>query len=113
MNQRLNSIIRTTIKETRNRLSHAYQVTQSRIICKKLQKTQIWRLAKRVALYLPIQNEVDLTWLWQQASMHGKFCYFPVMQEDNTLLFLPATPKTPFINNRFGIKEPDVDKQSP
>lgn len=61
-------------------------------------------------MYHASRGEVSLDLLWQSAPLQGKFCYFPAITQEKTLLFLPATPKTPFENNRYGIAEPAVSK---
>lgn len=100
--------LRATIKQTRSRLSTTYQSTSSKQICNRIRKLEEYRHAKRIALYFAINGEVNLTTLWNNAPMQGKYCYFPTLNEESTLSFLPATPKTPFKKNRYGIPEPDV-----
>ena len=100
--------IRTTLKQVRSNLSVHYRTMTSHRICTKIRATEPYRKAKRLALYLAINGEVDLNMLWNSAPLHGKQCYFPMVKDDLSLLFLPATPITPFKPNRFGIGEPDV-----
>jgi 5-formyltetrahydrofolate cyclo-ligase len=52
---------------------------------------------------------VDLGNIWRSAPLHGKYCYFPVVKKEGTLLFLPATPASSFYTNEFGILEPEVE----
>lgn len=59
-------------------------------------------------MYQAIHGEVDLSAVWQSAASQGLSCYFPVIHDDKTVSFFPATPSTSFKNNRFGIAEPPV-----
>lgn len=96
------------MKQIRSNLSPHFRITASNQICTHIRTLDQYRKAKRIALYHAIHGEIDLNSLWDSAPMQGKFCYFPALQEDLTLLFLPATSATAFKANRFGILEPDV-----
>lgn len=100
--------LRTTMKQIRTKIPAAYRTKASRQICAKIRTLELYRQAKRIALYFSANGEIDLTSIWNSAPMQGKFCYFPVLNEDLSLSFLPATPKTPFKENRYGILEPEV-----
>lgn len=102
------TVLRHTLKQTRSSLSKSYQNKASKQVCAKVCTLEHYRQAKRIALYHSINAEIDLSPLWHSAPLQGKFCYFPILNEDLTLSFLPATPVTPFKNNRYGIPEPEV-----
>lgn len=104
----LKTALRQTLRGLRLRLSLDYQQNASLKVCERIKSLQQYRQAKRIALYQATQGEIDLSAVWRSAPMHGKYCYFPSLNDDKTLSFLPATPSTPFVTNRFGIKEPDV-----
>jgi 5-formyltetrahydrofolate cyclo-ligase len=53
-----------------------------------------------------------LSELWHQATADKKLCYFPVLNNDQTLCFLPATPNTKFKKNKLNIPEPDINKDT-
>jgi 5-formyltetrahydrofolate cyclo-ligase len=108
--QTLKSILRDTYHDIRNGLSEDYQKKSSLKICTNIQKLDPYRYAKRIGLYHAFKREVDLDALWQKAPRQGKFCYFPILNEDQTLAFLPATPATSFQKNQYGILEPVVDR---
>ncbi len=110
MTSLLKNILRDTYRGIRNGLSDEYQVSISLKICNNIQKLEQYRYAKRISLYHAFGKEVNLDTLWRSAPRQGKFCYFPAVNEDNTLSFLPATPSTSFKPNRFGILEPNVSK---
>ncbi|MDP1602301.1 MAG: 5-formyltetrahydrofolate cyclo-ligase [Legionella sp.] len=109
MTDRFKNAIRNTCRRVREKLPPAYQTKVSSQICAIIRQLEQYRYSKHIALYHACNGEVDLSDLWRTAPLQGKFCYFPVMNTEKKLSFLPATPATPFKNNRFGIPEPDVD----
>ena len=100
--------LRNSVKQVRSQLSVTYRNLSSNQICARIRSLEQYRQAKRIALYFPVNGEIDLTSLWNSAPLQGKFCYFPALNDDLTLSFLPATPNTPFKKNRYRIPEPDV-----
>lgn len=100
--------MRNTIKQVRSKVSVSYRALASNQICTRIKALEQYRRAKNIALYFAINNEIELSSIWNSAPLHGKFCYFPALNKDLTLSFLPATPATPFKNNKYGIPEPDV-----
>lgn len=108
MTDKFKIALRNTIKQVRSKISVSYLTTSSSQICTRIRSLETYRQAKSIALYFPINGEIDLTPLWNTAPLHGKFCYFPAINENLTLSFLPATPATAFKKNRYGIPEPDV-----
>ncbi len=100
--------LRQSRLQVREKLPLDYQNTASTKVCNRIRTLDEFRKAKRIALYQAIGGEISLNNLWKSAPLQGKFCYFPVLSNDS-LLFLPATPATPFKRNRFGISEPDID----
>lgn len=109
MNHPIHQAIRQTHLDIRKQLSHAYQQSMSHKICNRIRALNQYRYAKRIALYHALNGEVDLGHIWRTAPLHGKYCYFPVIKKDRTLLFLPATPASHFYMNEFGILEPDAE----
>lgn len=112
MIDRYKHAIRTSCCSLRGALPRSYQQDVSAQICETIRQLDHYRYAKRIALYHAIQGEIDLSALWRTAPGQGKFCYFPVINPDKTLSFLPATPATAFRNNAYGIPEPDVEASS-
>ena len=108
MTDQYKAAIRTTLKQVRANTSAHFRSASSLRICNILRTLESYRKAKHMALYFGINGEVDLTSIWKSAPMQGKFCYFPIVNDDLSLSFLPATPATHFKTNRFGILEPDV-----
>ncbi|PJD90488.1 MAG: 5-formyltetrahydrofolate cyclo-ligase [Legionella sp.] len=104
------NILRTTLKQLRQNTSATFRLTASQRICNGIKQLTCYRKARHLALYSAIHGEVDLHGLWSTAPLQGKYCYFPVMNADLTLSFVPATPATKFKKNSHGILEPEVDK---
>lgn len=104
--------LRQTLKAIRNHLSPQFQAQSSDAVCRRIQKIDAYRHSKRIALYHAFSGEIGLHDIWRSAPLQGKFCYFPVLTEEKTLLFLPATPKTPFESNQYGIPEPCVTRNA-
>lgn len=111
MVDRFKQTIRQSCQLVRKKLSFDYQRKVSAMVCDNIRKLEEYRYAKRIALYQSVNGEIDLGNLWRSAPLQGKYCYFPTLNEDNTLCFLPATPASTFQTNRFGIDEPHIDRE--
>ena len=109
MPDRIKNLIRRTNLQVRSNLSFAYQQTAAADICMRIRGMEPYRYAKKIAFYKAINGEIDLTFLWNSAPLQGKHCYFPVINEQKTLDFLPATPVTVFKKNKYQIDEPDIE----
>lgn len=113
MPDRFKQIQRITFRTIRKNLSSAFQQKASNQICTRIRHLHEYRYAKKIGLYKAIQGEIDLTNLWLSAPLQGKFCYFPKLNSDRTLTFLPATPSSEFILNQYGIPEPAPTNDKP
>lgn len=111
MADRFKQILRKTYRQVRSRLPAAFRQAASERVCARIGSLHQYRYAKKIALYHPVDGEIDLGKLWKSAPYQGKYCYFPSLNEDLTLSFLPATPATPFKSNRYNIPEPDVSRE--
>lgn len=100
--------LRHTIRHVRSHLSPKFQQQSRNKVIQRIKKLHEWRYAKKIALYQAFQGEIDINELWRTAPLQGKSCAFPTLTDDKKLLFLPATPKTAFKKNRYGILEPNV-----
>src|SRR5215204_2270561 len=98
----IKTALRNTIKQLRTNVSISYRATCSKQICSRINSLEVYRRAKHIGIYYAVNGEVDLSYLWDSAPLQGKFCYFPTLTAKSTLLFLPATPATPFKKNKFG-----------
>ncbi len=103
--------LRLSCQHIRKNLSTSYQQKISRKICNRIRTLEKYRYATRLALYQAVNGEIDLGELWRSAPMQGKYCYFPALNDDLTLSFLPATPTSRFLKNKYGIEEPDIGRE--
>lgn len=100
--------LRHKMKQERARLSGTYRAQCSDQIGLRISTLEAYQKAKHIAFYHAMETEIDLAPLWQKACEEQKICYFPVLNDQSTLTFLPADQKTPFKKNNYGIWEPDV-----
>ncbi|MCW4152037.1 5-formyltetrahydrofolate cyclo-ligase [Halomonas sp. 18H] len=70
---------------------------------------EVWR-ARRLALYLPNDGEIDPCGLLPWLNQRGARAYLPVLRPlaNNRLWFVHYHADTPMVTNRFGIPEPDT-----
>ncbi len=91
----------------RKSLSYVEQRAASSNICNRIQSMELYQQAKRIALYIAVRGEVDLSLLWNTDNDDKRY-FFPTIHASQTLAFLPVTHQTHFLKNNFGILEPDV-----
>lgn len=72
-----------------------------------LQRSNLFRSARNIALYLPVRGEIDPSALPRYGRRGQKF-YLPVLSlyKPNGLIFVEWTQQTRFRHNRFRIPEP-------
>ncbi len=109
MSNPITSSIRRTCLGIRKQLPIEFQHQMSHKICTRIRNLHQYRHAKHIALYHAINHEVDLNNIGRSAPLHGKYCYFPSINKDGILTFLPAIPGTGFRENDYGILEPDIE----
>lgn len=103
--------IRQQIRHARRQLSAAQQHLGAQQIVKQVASSARLAQAKKVALYLANDGELDpqplIDWYWQQ----GAQVYLPVLHPfcKGYLLFFRYQAGTPLITNRLGIAEPQLD----
>lgn len=105
----INQTLRIHCRQLRKNLPKTIQATASANICTRIQTLKHYQEAQRIALYHAVNGEINLHALCLAAMVEKKECYFPVMNPEHTLSFLPVTPETVFTKNQFGIAEPEVD----
>jgi 5-formyltetrahydrofolate cyclo-ligase len=101
------SQIRSEMRRTRRLADPVERARLSRRVVAAIAASGVFHRARRVAVYLPMGGEVDLTPLIHRAISAGKRCYLPAVDRPR-LRFLPYNPGTPLRRNRFGIPEPWV-----
>ena len=101
--------IRRVIRAERRALSVEVHRKRSDEVCHHIVNSPQFRRARRIALYLPHDGEIDLQPLISEAWSRNKRCYLPVLApfNENRLWFAPFEPDERMVANRFGILEPD------
>lgn len=102
--------LRRAMRHNRRALSPLQQKQASRRLFSLLSRQSFFLRAKRIALYLANDGEIDPQLLIKKAQQMGKTCYLPVLQPlvTNRLWFVRYDQKTPMTQNRFGISEPKI-----
>ncbi len=106
--------IRQHIRTKRKDLSEAHQDSYSRHLVNQLQTHPRLKQAKNVALYLPNDGELCthslINWCW----LNNINTYLPVLHpfSPGNLLFIHYHEETEMEANKYGIKQPKLDKQA-
>jgi len=106
-------VLRNTLRNQRRSLSCQRQQINARKLSRQLSHFGPFKRAKRIAVYLSNDGEIDLKtciqWIWKS----GKICYLPVLDnhKDGHLIFLPYKKKQTLVKNKFGIAEPKYSQQ--
>jgi 5-formyltetrahydrofolate cyclo-ligase len=97
------------MRQTRRKLSRREQQQAANILSRKLSQNPSFKFAKRIALYLANDGEVNTQLAIQQAWQRGQTIYLPVINplRKGFLWFVEYRPNSPMRTNRFGITEPD------
>ncbi|MCC5884591.1 MAG: 5-formyltetrahydrofolate cyclo-ligase [Halomonas sp.] len=102
--------LRQELRRRRRALSPAQRRQADRALCQRLQQLPELKRARRVALYLPNDGEIDPRPLIPWLERRGVNVYLPVLKplSANSLWFVHYHPGTPMRRNRFGIPEPET-----
>jgi 5-formyltetrahydrofolate cyclo-ligase len=102
------SELRKLIRQQRRSLSKAQRHNASRGLLRQLRSTPEYLAAKRVAVYLTNDGEIDTQWLIQDLQQRCKEIYLPVLHplRKGHLTFIRYQKNTVMSRNRFGISEP-------
>ena len=100
--------LRQALRHRRRALSPGQRKQAERALCRRLKQLPEVHRARRVALYLPNDGEIDPRPLMAWLERRGVRLYLPVLKplSDNSLWFVHYHPGTPMRRNRFGIPEP-------
>lgn len=97
----LKSQLRQQLRTKRNSLSVQQVNNNSKTIVAKLRNNPLWQQSQHVGLYLPINNEVDLTALLNA----DKTCYIPAIQGQE-MQFQRHHADLRLITTSFGLMQP-------
>ncbi|WP_110685604.1 5-formyltetrahydrofolate cyclo-ligase [Salinicola aestuarinus] len=102
--------LRRELRRRRRRLSLRERHLASHSLCRRLKRLPELQRARRVALYLPNDGEIDPTPLIDWLRARGARVYLPVLRPlvENRLWFVRYDAATRMTRNRFGIQEPDT-----
>ena len=80
----------------------------SQIICNRIKEMDEYKNATDVCLYMPVNNEVDLTFIFEDAWNTGKRTWLP-KTIGHRMEFRKFTPDTPLSESAFKTLEPESD----
>jgi 5-formyltetrahydrofolate cyclo-ligase len=102
--------LRRTLRARRNALTPAEQAQAAERLARRVAATRQFRAARRVALYLPNDGEIDPRPLMGRLWAHARHCYLPILSRlrHDRLWFAEVRPDTPLALNRYGIPEPRI-----
>lgn len=102
--------LRRQLRRRRRALTPHQRRSASRELCRRLKRLPALQRARRVALYLPNDGEIDPQPLIDWLTARRASVYLPVLRplSENRLWFVRYHTGTRMTRNRFGIAEPDT-----
>lgn len=106
--QRFRRKLRKQLIKQRKAQPKQQQQEKSALIIKHLLSHARYRAAKHIAIYLPVNGEVDPTALCLKQQLPHQHFYLPVLSKlrHGEMDFVPWTQSTVFRPNQFNIPEP-------
>lgn len=100
--------LRRILRTRRRALSVFAQKKAARELARRLAALPVLRKAQRIALYLPVDGEIDTRILRHQTRLSGRKFYLPVLRKfpESTLAFARWHSGKALQRNRFNIPEP-------
>lgn len=98
--------LRQQLKMQRSQLSMLARVQASRRITAFIVNSSHWQTATKIASYMAVKDELDLSSLHVLAWKQGKQLFLPVL-DGETLRFAPYAADSILQLNSYGIAEPD------
>lgn len=102
--------LRKQILTKRRNLDPSEVKNLSRKICERILQMDIYKEAKNICCYMPINKEADVTELFQTAWKQGKALWLPVTKDGEMEFFLYAEG-TSLRSGNYGIPEPDCQEK--
>ena len=101
--------LRNELRQRRQALGPAEQLAAAKAAAAFILQLPDWPGARRIALYLAADGEIDTGELAQLARSQDKQLFLPVIERDNHLSFAAWLPGSHLAANRYGIPEPSGD----
>jgi 5-formyltetrahydrofolate cyclo-ligase len=103
--------LRRLLRKARRTLNRAEQRQAAQGLYRQLAQNPLFRRARHVSLYLPMDGEIDPRLLLREAQRRGKKTYLPVLSAwpRTKMVFQRVRPGERFRPNRFRIPEPRID----
>jgi 5-formyltetrahydrofolate cyclo-ligase len=103
--------LRAAALAQRSSLSRSEYIARSRLIQARVLQFPPYILSRSVALYNPIQNEVETVAIRDHALVTGKNVFFPRFGPQDSLELIKIESATEFSPGRFGILEPTGEER--
>ena len=103
--------LRHTLRTQRRALTASQQQHAAQAAAQNLCTLPHWQDARRIALYLAADGEVDTAPFAKTCREHGKQLFLPVIMTDLSLTFKAWGSQARLQPNRYGIPEPPADAQ--
>ena len=100
--------LRKKILDLRSRLAADELKTQSQTISTRVTEEKAYEEAKNVCLYMPVRNEVDVSYLLKDALDSEKNVWLPKVR-DNDMEFCHYDENTELVSGEYGILEPSSE----
>jgi 5-formyltetrahydrofolate cyclo-ligase len=100
------SRLRAELRRRRRELGVAAQRVAALAMVRQVVALPAWPGARRIALYLATDGEIDTTPLSDLARAQGKALFLPVIEAGDTLAFAAWPAGGPLLRNSYGIAEP-------
>ncbi|OGT43354.1 MAG: 5-formyltetrahydrofolate cyclo-ligase [Gammaproteobacteria bacterium RIFCSPHIGHO2_12_FULL_40_19] len=105
--------LRKSIRHHRKQLSPDAVAQASSVVSEKIMHLPEFSNAKKIASYLPHENEINLAMVASCTEALNKSLYVPILSEKNKLQFYGVDENTQFRKNKWGIEEPIISKDIP
>lgn len=112
MNGAERSALRRQLRSARRALTPQQQHQASQRLLRQLAQHPLFRRSRHIAFYLANDGEIDPAALLRHAQRLGKHCYLPVITgwPANRMHFQRLLPNQRWVRNRFGIREPLLNR---
>ncbi len=112
MNGAERSALRRQLRTARRALTPQQQHQASQRLLRQLAQHPLFRRSRHIAFYLANDGEIDPGALMRHAQRLGKHCYLPVITgwPANRMHFQRLLPNQRWVRNRFGIREPLLNR---